>query len=271
MPAVRVERRGAVAEVILSRPERHNAVGEDTLAELIAIGRDLRKDRDLRAVILRGEGPSFCSGLNIPAFMKSPKGMLLNFLRPLWRNTNNFQEVAWVWRRLPVPVIAVLHGRCYGAGMQIALAADFRLATPDCELSIMEAKWGLIPDMSGTVTLREVLPLDVAKRLSMTAECFTAEQGRAWGLVTETHADPLAAAHALADVLVTRSPDSVAATKLLFQRAWPASVCKAFRLERLYQLRLLLGRNQRQAVKRAQARTEEDRAAVAYLPRCLDR
>lgn len=265
MSAVRLERQGAIAEVILARPERHNAVGEDTLTELIALGRALRKDRDLRVVILRGEGPSFCSGLNIPAFMKSPKGMLLNFLRPLWRNTNNFQEVAWVWRRLPVPVIAVLHGRCYGAGMQIALAADFRFATPDCELSIMEAKWGLIPDMSGTVTLREVLPLDVAKRLSMTAECFPAEQGKAWGLITETHADPLAAAQAFAAQLIARSPDSVAATKLLFQRAWPASVCKAFRLERWYQLRLLLGRNQRVAVQRAQGKAE-----AAYLPRRLD-
>lgn len=261
MSAVRVERHGAIVEVVLARPERHNAVGEDTLAELIAIGRELRKDRDVRAVILRGEGPSFCSGLNIPAFMKSPKGMVLNFLRPLWRDTNNFQEVAWVWRRLPVPVIAVLHGRCYGAGVQIALAADFRFATPDCELSVMEAKWGLVPDMSGTVTLREVLPLDVAKRLAMTAELFDAGLAQKWGLVTEIHADPLAAARALAETLATRSPDAVASTKFLFQRAWPASVAKAFRLERFYQLRLLLGRNQRVAVQRVQGKGTD------YLPR----
>lgn len=261
MSAVRVERHGAIVEVVLARPERHNAVGEDTLTELIAIGRALRKDRDVRAVILRGEGPSFCSGLNIPAFMKSPKGMVLNFLRPLWRDTNNFQEVAWVWRRLPVPVIAVLHGRCYGAGVQIALAADFRFATPDCELSVMEAKWGLVPDMSGTVTLREVLPLDIAKRLAMTAELFDAGLAQKWGLVTEIHGDPLAAARALAETLATRSPDAVASTKFLFQRAWPASVAKAFRLERFYQLRLLLGRNQRVAVQRVQGKDTD------YLPR----
>ncbi|MEL0027280.1 MAG: crotonase/enoyl-CoA hydratase family protein [Perlucidibaca sp.] len=266
MPAVRLQRQGDIAEVILDRPEKHNAVGKDTLVELIAIGRSLRKDRDLRAVILRAEGPSFCSGLDIPSFMKQPRSILRHFLRPLWRSTNDFQEVAWVWRELPVPVIAVLHGRCYGAGLQIALAADFRLATPDCELSIMEAKWGLVPDMSGTVTLREVLPLDVAKKLAMTAEVFDAERGRELGLITETMADPLAAARALAATLATRSPDSVASTKLLFQRAWPASVAKAFRLERWYQFRLLAGKNQRQAVKAVQGKEP-----ARFLPRSVQR
>ncbi len=266
MPAVRLERQGDIAEVILARPEKHNAVGRDTLTELIAIGNQLRKDRDLRAVILRGEGPSFCSGLDIPSFMTQPKHILRHFLRPFWRQTNNFQEVAWVWRELPVPVIAVLHGRCYGAGLQIALAADFRLATPECELSIMEAKWGLVPDMSGTVTLREVLPLDVAKKLAMTAEVFSAERGRELGLITETMADPLTAARELAAQLATRSPDSVASTKLLFQRAWPASVAKAFRLERWYQLRLLVGKNQRQAVKAVQGK-----GIVRFLPRSVQR
>ena len=265
MSPVRVEHMGSWVEVVLARPEKHNAIGIDTLSELIRVGRELRKDRQIRAVILRAEGASFSSGLDIPGFMKKPSKMLSNFLRPLWRNTNNFQEVAWVWRRLPVPVIAVLHGRCYGAGVQIAMGADFRFATPDCEMSIMEAKWGLIPDMSGTVSFREVMPLDVAKKLSMTAEVFNAEQGKAWGLVTETHADPLAAARALVEQIATRSPDSVASTKFLFQRAWPASVNKAFCLERWYQLRLLLGRNQKQAVKAAQKKQ-----AATFLERKID-
>ncbi|MEO6699217.1 MAG: crotonase/enoyl-CoA hydratase family protein, partial [Paraperlucidibaca sp.] len=255
MAAIRVERHGDIAEVILARAEKHNAVSVDTLTELIAAGRALAGDKGLRAVIIHGEGPSFCSGLNIPSFMAKPHNMARHFWRPLWRRTNNFQEVAWVWRRLPVPVIAVLHGRCYGAGMQIALAADFRLATPDCELSIMEAKWGLVPDMSGTVSLRELVPMDIAKRLSMTAEVFSAEQAKGWGLVTETHADPLSAARALAASIATRSPDSVAATKFLFQRAWSVSEGKAFCLERWYQLRLLLGKNQRVAVKAVQTGT----------------
>lgn len=267
MAPVRVVRHTTgVAEVILCNPQRHNAVSETLLLQLIRIGRELRRDRTLRAVILHAEGPSFCSGLDIPGFMKRPRSMVMNFLRPLWRSTNNFQEVAWVWRRLPVPVIAVLHGRCYGAGLQIALAADFRLATADCELSLMEAKWGLVPDMSGTVTLRELLPLDQAKLLAMTADCFDAASGRELGLVTSIHADPLQAAHALAARLCERSPDSVAATKLLFQRAWPASTAAAFCWERWYQLRLLLGRNQRVAVQRATGRGESP-----FLPRRLQR
>lgn len=266
MASIRVERHGDIAEVILTRAEKHNAVSVDTLTALIAAGRDLAKDRDLRAVIIHGEGPSFCSGLNIPSFMAKPTNMARHFWRPLWRQTNNFQEVAWVWRRLAVPVIAVLHGRCYGAGMQIALAADFRLATPDCELSIMEAKWGLVPDMSGTVSLRELVPMDIAKRLSMTAEVFTAEQAQQWGLVTSTHDEPLAAARALAASIATRSPDAVASTKFLFQRAWPASPGKAFWLERWYQLRLLLGKNQRVAVKAVQTGV-----AQTYLPRRIKR
>lgn len=252
MSAIRVQRQGDLVEVILARPDKHNAIGTDTLTELLAVARSLRADRTTRAVIIRAEGASFCSGLDIPGFMKQPSSMVRNFWRPFWRSTNNFQEVCWHWRRLPMPVIAVMHGRCYGAGMQLVLAADFRFATPDCELSIMEAKWGLVPDMSGTVTLRELVPMDIAKKLSMTAEVFSAEAGRVMGLITETHEDPLAAAHALVAVLRTRSPDSLAATKFLFQRAWPASVAKAFCLERWYQLRLLLGGgNQRLAVKAA--------------------
>lgn len=266
MAALRVERHGDIAEVILARAEKHNAVSVDTLTELIAAGRSLAKDTSLRAVIIHGEGPSFCSGLNIPSFMAKPQHMARHFWRPLWRKTNNFQEVAWVWRRLPVPVIVVMHGRCYGAGMQIALAADFRLATPDCELSIMEAKWGLVPDMSGTVTLRELVPMDIAKRLAMTAEVFSAEQGKGWGLVTDTHADPLTAARELAAQIASRSPDCVASTKFLFQRAWPASVTKAFWLERWYQLRLLLGKNQRVAVKIVQTGQPQP-----YLPRRIQR
>lgn len=266
MPAVRVERHGDVAEVILARPEKHNAVSVDTLLELIEAGKTLRQDRTVRAVILHGEGPSFCSGLNIASFMAKPSLMARHFLRPLWRSTNNFQEVAWVWRRLPVPVIAVLHGRCYGAGMQIAAAADFRLATPDCELSIMEAKWGLIPDMSGTVSFRELAPMDVLKRLSMTAELFSAEQGKAWGLITETHADPLTAARELAETLASRSPDSVAATKFLFQRTWLAKDGVAFLWERWYQLRMLFNKNQRIAVKAVQ-----QKQALPFLPRRVQR
>lgn len=266
MAAIRIERRGDIAEVVLARPEMHNAISVDTLMELIAAGQQLRKDRNVRAVIIHAEGPSFCSGMNLPSFLGKPSMMLRHFLRPVWRSTNNFQEVAYVWRRVPVPVIVAMHGRCYGAGMQIAAAADFRIATPNCELSIMEAKWGLIPDMSGMATFRELAPIDVLKRLSMTAELFTAEQGKAWGLITEVSDEPLLAARALAEKLASRSPDCVAATKFLYQRTWTARACVAFFWERWYQVKLLMGKNQRIAVKSVQ-----QKQALPFLPRQLQR
>jgi enoyl-CoA hydratase/carnithine racemase len=140
-------------------------------------------------------------------------------------------------------VIAVLHGYCYGGGLQLALAADFRIATPDCELSIMEGKWGLIPDMTGSVTLRELLPMDVLKRLTMTAETFSGERAQELGLVTEVSAEPMKAADALAAELLTRSPDALAATKRLLHRTWTRSPRRAFWTETVLQARLLNGAN----------------------------
>ncbi len=261
-PPLTVVRTGSVAQVVLTNPRRHNAVTAELIIALIDTARQLTRDRTLRAVILRGEGPSFCSGLDIPALMKRPGTLLRLFLPSLARGTHAYQEMAWAWRRLPVPVIAVLHGRCYGAGLQLALAADFRFATPSCELALMESKWGLVPDMSATVSLRELIPLDVAKRLAMTGETLTAARAQSLGLVTEVHEDPQAAAEALVAQLLTRSPDAVTACKGLFQRAWFTSVRHAFALERRYQLRLLMGANQRRAVQQVQSSTP-----VSYQPR----
>jgi enoyl-CoA hydratase/carnithine racemase len=180
---------------------------------------------------------------------KQPRRMMISFFRPPWRSTNLYQEAGWAWRRLPIPVLAVIRGHCLGGGLQIALGADFRFATPNCRFSILEAKWGLVPDMSGTLSLRELLPMDVAKRLAMTGEIFDGDRARELGLVTEVSSDPLATATELAQQLVARSPDSVAATKRLFQRAWSAPSWRALRLESIYQLRLLLGANHKVARK----------------------
>jgi enoyl-CoA hydratase/carnithine racemase len=140
-------------------------------------------------------------------------------------------------------VIAVLQGHCFGGGMQLALAADFRFATPDCELSIMEGKWGLIPDMTGSVTLRELVPMDVAKRLTMTAEVFDGRQALEYGLVTGVSDDPLKAAEALVGQLVTRSPDAIALTKRLLHGTWNRSPRWAFWTETVLQARLMRGAN----------------------------
>jgi enoyl-CoA hydratase/carnithine racemase len=160
-----------------------------------------------------------------------------------FKGTNLFQEANWAWRELPIPVIAVTHGRCYGAGLQLALAADFRFTTPDCEWSVLEAKWGLVPDMSGTITLGEVVSADVAKQLTMTGEIVTGKQAHEIGLVTGVSADPLKEALLLVEKLSARSPDSVAASKKLLNETRRSRPRRALRIERALQLSMLLSKN----------------------------
>jgi enoyl-CoA hydratase/carnithine racemase len=159
------------------------------------------------------------------------------------RGTNIFQEAAWGWRRLPVPVIAVVQGHCYGGGLQIALGADFRFSTPDAQWSVLEAKWGLIPDMSGIRSLSELVGIDTAKLLTMTGDTISGERAKELGLVTEVSADPMAAADELVARLCTRSPDAVAAAKRLFDATWGATPRRTFARERAEQLALLLNAN----------------------------
>jgi enoyl-CoA hydratase/carnithine racemase len=221
---------------------------------LLEAAHRLRRDRSVRAVILCGDGPAFSAGLDFAAVSRQPAHMVLAFLKLPWQATNRFQEVAWAWRRLPMPVIAVLHGRCYGGGLQIALAADFRISTPDCELSVMEAKWGLIPDMTGSITLSELVGLDIAKRLAMTGETFDGRRALELGVVSEVADDPLGRAHAFAEQLAGRSPDAVAATKALLNANRHRAPGSAFRRERGLQLRLLAGVNHRIARTAGMAR-----------------
>lgn len=239
---VHFEVRDQIAYVTLSRTDKYNALDWEMFQSLLGIAKKIGRDKSIRAVILKGDGKAFCSGLDFPSFAKQQGRMIRGFLT-YGKTTNMFQEVAWCWRRLPVPVIAVLHGYCYGGGLQIALGADFRFTTPDCEISILEAKWGLIPDMSGTVTLRELLPMDQVKLLAMTGRMFNGEEALKLNMVTAVYADPLAEAEKLAEEIKTRSPDSVAATKALFQDNWVNSVRSAFRRERWLQLGLLFGKN----------------------------
>src|SRR6185436_20015372 len=155
-------------QVRLDRPEKLNALTLQILGDLVSTAHALRSDRTLRAVILAGEGDAFCAGLDFGSVLRQPARIAASFLPRPWRGTNTFQEACWAWRRVPVPVIAAVHGHCFGGGVQIALAADFRFATPDSEWSVLEARWGLIPDMSGIQSLKELVGIDTAKRLTMT-------------------------------------------------------------------------------------------------------
>lgn len=252
-----------VAIVRLNRPQQHNGMDIAMIEALIATAKGLKKNRDIRAVILTGEGPSFCAGIDTKSmFAAGPLKMALAFVPLLKPAANKYQNVCLIWRTLSVPVIAAIHGNCFGAGIQLALGADIRLAAPEARLSVMEAKWGLIPDMGGMVTLRDHLPRDVAFELTATGRVLTASEAQALGLVTRIEADPLAAAKAIAAQIATRSPDATAATKRLFRQGWSASEYGALAAERRWQLRLLLGRNQRIATQRNTGKPD-----ATYLPR----
>ena len=241
---VRDSGNGRIAYVTLNRGAKYNGLDPAMMRALVEVPKQIAADRTIRAVILAGDGPAFCAGLDFAAMGKAGRSVQVRgFVKLPGQSTNFFQRVCWAWRELPVPVIAVVHGPCFGGGLQLALAADFRFATPDAQLSVMEAKWGLIPDMTGSVTLRELVPMDVAKRLAMTAEVVDGHQALELGLVTGVSDEPLKEAEALAGQLLTRSPDALAYTKRLFHRTWTRSPRWAFWTESVLQARLMTGVN----------------------------
>ncbi len=240
-----------VATVALDRPDKLNGLTLGMLDELVAVARRLGRDRTVRAVVLTGEGPSFCAGLDFGSALKTPGGIVKAFLPLPWRGTNTFQEACWAFRRLDVPVIAVVRGHCFGGGVQLALAADYRFTTPDAKWSVLEAKWGLIPDMSGVQSLSEQVGMDVAKRLAMTGEVITGERAVELGLASEVAADPRAAADDLIATILTRSPDAVSAAKRIFTRTWSSGPRRTFARERIEQAQLLVAANTKRAQKAA--------------------
>ena len=245
---------GPVAYVTLNRPEQLNGVDLDLIDELLAAAETLKVDRSIRAVILSGSGRSFCAGLDFAAAF-GDKRRVARFFFAGPRTVNRFQKFSTVGRDLPVPVIAVVHGHCFGAGVQLAAGADFRFTTPDAKWSILEAKWGLVPDMGGTIPLLSNLPIDVVQRLAMTGEVVSGEQAVELGLATEVSDDPRAAALALVEQIVERSPDSVAATKQLMYRNERGTRRQALRRERRLQSAMFKSANTRIAREAGQKRT----------------
>ncbi|QYX57395.1 crotonase/enoyl-CoA hydratase family protein [Roseovarius sp. SCSIO 43702] len=220
MPRVTTEITDHIAHVRLSRPEKRNAVDPDMAHAIVEAGQALLAADDIRAVVLSGEGASFCAGLDVMSFGALAAGDPESLVMPRTHgDANLFQEVALVWTRLPVPVIASLHGAVFGAGFQLALGADIRIAAPDTELAIMEMKWGLVPDMGGMALVPRLARDDVIRRLTYTAARIPADQAERWGLVTEIAADPLAASRALATEIAGRSPSAIRAAKRLITEA----------------------------------------------------
>lgn len=240
-----------IATVTLNRADKRNALDMPMFCAIRDAIKYLKKDKNIRAVILQGDGEDFCSGLDTKSVLKSATNGIKLLFKWLPGNANLAQIVTHGWQQIPVPVIAAVHGRCWGGGLQIALGADFRMATPDSQWSIMEGKWGLIPDMGGTPIFRQLMRQDVAMKMAMSAEVVDGEKAQALGLVTELHDDPHQAALELAEQLSQRSPDAIAGVKKLYHKRWFSSVRSLLSGESLYQIKILMGKNQRIATKRS--------------------
>lgn len=260
---VELREHGPLVEVRLSRADKRNALAFSMLRELVAAGKSLAKRRDVRVVVLTGDGPSFCAGIDL-GDLRNPRNKAVAAFELLRPGANLFQQAFLTFRDLPIPVIAAIQGHCFGAGMQLALGADVRIARPDAQLSIMETRWGLVPDMAASVTLRGLVGLDVAKELAMTSRIISGEEAARIGLVTRTAEEPFAAAKSLADELCERSPDAVLAVKRVFNAMVSESNASTLGLEKAWQRRLMLGKNFPIAQKRGKS------PETPYVDRELD-
>jgi enoyl-CoA hydratase/carnithine racemase len=250
---VRIEVRDHVAEVAMVRSDKHNALDGDLFLAIAGAAERLATEPGLRAVVLHGVGPSFCSGIDVGWLAQAQDPDAAGQFRRHFEDrdeagANLFQRVATAWAGVPVPVIAAIHGNCFGGGMQIALGADIRIATEDAKLSIREVHWGLVPDMGITATLPRLLPLDAAKELTFTGRVVSGEEASGIGLVTRVAADPLAEARSLAAEIAGRSPDAVRAAKRLYDESWPTPGRDGLTLESELQFGLIGSPNQMAAV-----------------------
>lgn len=242
---VKVEIKHQIAHVSLSRGDKHNALDMKMFQSIAKTIKALRQNRNVRVVILDAEGPDFCTGLDVKSVMSKASNTIKLLFK--WRpwGSNLAQQVSTGWRAVPAPVIAVIHGRCWGGGLQIALGADFRICKPDASLSVLEARWGLIPDMGGTLPFRELCRMDEIKELSMTGRMIDGEEAQKLGLVSYVSEDPMAKAEEMAEEFCKLSPDSLAGVKKLLHKNWWGSRGMALFRETWYQFRVLSGKNQR--------------------------
>ncbi|MEZ0497082.1 crotonase/enoyl-CoA hydratase family protein [Sphingomonas sp. IW22] len=234
-----------IADVRMNRPEKLNALDPAMFDALIDTIERLGTVADLRAVVLSGEGRGFCAGLDM-ASMTGGTAALDDRAHGI---ANRYQQVAWGWRTLPVPVIAALHGPVLGGGLQIASGADIRIAAPDTRLSVMELKWGIVPDMAGHVLWRGLVRADLLRECIYTAREFDGEEAARLGFVTRIAADPLAEAMALARAIAGRNPDAIRAAKRLAARAAEAGAEAVLAAEAREQAALIGSANQMEAVR----------------------
>ena len=249
-----------VVELQLSRADKMNALDPAMFDALIEAGEALREDKAARAVVISGRGKAFCAGLDMASFERMQQqdagaGVLgegaagADLVVRTHGISNAAQQVAMVWREVPVPVIAAVHGVAFGGGLQVALGADIRIVAPDTRLSVMEIKWGLVPDMAGMVLMRELARSDVVRELTFTGRIFSGEEALRLGFATRVSADPLAEALQMAHEIAGKSPDAIRAGKRLLNASLSQSAAELLLAESVEQKALIGSPNQVEAVK----------------------
>ncbi len=256
---VTVDVRGGVADVRLNRADKMNALDPAMFSALIETGHALAEDASVRVVVMSGEGRAFCAGLDFGSFRsmasrgepdrvgsgdagRDPLGAAEG------RATSDGQEAVHAWTSLAVPVIAAVHGVALGGGFQLALGADLRIVAPDAKMSVLEIRWGLVPDMTGTQYLPQLVGVDVAKELAFTGRMISGTEAKELGLATRLADDPRAAALELAADIASRSPDAIRGTKLLLDMAGRVPLAEGFAAEADLQRALIGSPNQVEAV-----------------------
>ena len=244
-----------IADVRLTLPDKMNALDDAMFEALIAAGKRLKSEPGLRAVVLSGEGRAFCAGLDMGNFGRmADGGRKVDPARDggLASRThgiaNRAQYAVWVWREVPVPVIAAVHGVAFGGGFQLCLGADLRFVTPDARLAVLEIKWGLIPDMAGTQLMRHLVREDIVRELTYTGRIFSGDEALAIGFATRVCADPRAEALAVAREIAGKNPDAVRAAKRLLNQAVISDPAAGFIHETDEQIALIGSPNQIEAV-----------------------
>lgn len=237
-----------VAQVRLIRTDKMNALDPDMFAALIDAGRVLHDLKGLRAVVLAGEGRSFCAGLDLTSMANTARHDRVPLTERTHGNANHAQQVAMQWRKLPVPVIAAVHGVCFGGGLQIASGADIRVIDPTARMAVMELKWGLVPDMGGYALWKGLVRDDVLRELTYTNREFTGAEAKDLGFATYVDPNPVARAMAIAADIANRNPNAQRAAKRLFNRYLEVGTDEILMAESVEQQALIGSKNQIEAV-----------------------
>lgn len=239
-----------VADVKLNRPDKMNALDDAMFEAIIATGEALSKDTSIRCIVLSGEGRAFCAGLDLSSFSFGDNQNVVN--QVLAKRThgiaNKWQKAVWTWRELPVPVVAAVHGVAYGGGLQIMLGADIKYIAPDTKLSIMEVKWGIIPDMAGTQLMRHSVRDDIIRELTYTHRIFSGEDAVEYGFATHVSAKPREAAVQLANEIASKSPSAIVKAKKVLNMAPYLNPEEGLKLESVAQDEIIGKENQMEAV-----------------------